>query len=883
MAPTTLDFMRPLWHALARRLAVLCVATLATTAGAQVPGRNLTLLAHHDEFPIPPAGVDAPYSSCWSYVHSDGREYALLGVATGTAIYNVTDPANSYRVGFIPGPTSGWREMKSYRNWIYIVTEGRGPGQGLQIVRMTDPEHPVLVRTYTDGFIRSHTVSVDVPRRLLYCNGTWDETRVTGIRVLSLITPENPIEVGRWPAEFPVPDTSYVHDSAPIGTRVYASSIGTGRQRVLDATNPSQLSEIASWTYPGALTHSSWPDPSGRWLYVTDETNGEPLKIFDLADLAAPVLAGSLTPNPQAIVHNAYVDGNRLYLACYTEGIRILDITDPVHPAEFAWADSYAGPSGGIGGVWNVCPYFPSGIVIASDMQSGLYVYRPTFDYGRLRVELADAGLERCGIGDACCCYPDVCTCAGHGSAGRARPGDGELQHLEANPFMVHLVTQGDSLAAPLDGVVQFAPRQGTHTVAVHRFGYFDALATVHVAEDQLTTVQLTMVPRPTGQLSGTVSGEGRAPLPETDLKLVGTPLHASTDDAGNYRFEHAPLGTYPLEIHAPGHRPESFQHSVGPVGTLNISLAPTHTWDAFETATGWIVGHAGDQASAGVWERAQPSGISTPRGPRDILWTPEHDDGGSDVPGPTEPKSDRTPGSGTWCFMTGRNPGTNDPDAHDLDGGVTTLASPPLNLSGMLLPRIGVWVWLFSHHPRIGHPSADDWLAVSISFNGGTSWVPVDTLRGPREGWEELTIPVQAFGVPSSQVRVRFVAADLGDPSIVEMAIDDVTTYDAALPLLEGPREPQRRGPLKAWPLPFTETVAIELDLPVKGRADVTVFDVLGRRIRTLADREAPAGRLRLHWNGVDDDGRQVGAGLYLARATFHGESSWLRLVRTR
>ena len=40
--------------------------------------------------------------------------------------------------------------------------------------------------------------------------------------------------------------------------------------------------ELVSWTYPGAFTHNAWPDDSGDFLYVTDEVNGQPLKIFDI-------------------------------------------------------------------------------------------------------------------------------------------------------------------------------------------------------------------------------------------------------------------------------------------------------------------------------------------------------------------------------------------------------------------------------------------------------------------------------------------------------------------------------------------------------------------------------------------------------------------------
>ena len=158
-----------------------------------------------------------------------------------------------------------------------------------------------------------------------------------------------------WPGGFIAgEDSRYVHDCLPAGNRVYASSVYSGYVRVLDVANPAAPFEMTSWTYPGGFTHNAWPDTSGRYLYVTDEQNGQTLRVFDISSLGAPDVAYELTSNPNSIVHNAHVKGHELYLANYTEGSRVMDISDPAHPAEFAFSDSYPGPSGGYGGVWGI-------------------------------------------------------------------------------------------------------------------------------------------------------------------------------------------------------------------------------------------------------------------------------------------------------------------------------------------------------------------------------------------------------------------------------------------------------------------------------------------------------------------------------------------------
>ncbi len=840
-------------------LAALAALTSAAPASA-IPSRNMTLLAHLDEYGTPPSGQQYAYSACWSYIHPDGREYAVIGTGTGTAVYNVTNPTATYRVGFIPGPVSVWREMKSYRTWIYIVTEGLGVGQGLQIVRMTDPEHPVLAATYATHFVRSHTVSVDTTRALLVCNGTRNAAgQLAGMYVLSLANPEAPLEIGRWPPDPPPVDAAhYVHDCVLVGDRLFAASIYAGIERVLTVADPTAPGEIAEWTYPGAYyTHSSWPDATGRWLYVTDEQNGQPLRVFDIANLAAPALVNGITSNPAAIVHNPRVVGSELYLANYTEGVRVLDITDPAHPAEFAWADSYPGISGGYGGVWEVCPYFPSGIIIASDMETGLYVYRPVRNYGLLRVHLVDAD--------------------GGSTEGRR----------------VNLVTQGDSLATPPDGILQFAPTPGVHTVSVNAFGYYEAKATAMVSLGAVTPVTLTLVPRPAGRFGGTVRDAlTNAPIFGADVQIG--PLHAQTSSGGDYGFTLVPADQYRIEVHAAGYAPTMIQRSIAPSDPgQDFRLRRAPIYDDFATETGWVAGAPGDDATSGQWVRVAPLGTGEPPGQlfhpaasamRRPSIRPLHEAPAATAPGTPQPYFDHTPGADSMCFVTGQGTNSYDPDEADVDFGHTTLTSPPYDLSAMVRPTIGYWRWFYSWFAGTGQPDPDDGLTALLSNDNGITWVPVETARGRHDVWEEHTIAVGDYVTPSHQVRVRFVAADLGVPSTVEAAIDDFEAYDG----YAGPADvpPGRAAPLHfraPWPNPAAGRVTLVLETPAPGAGVVDVHDASGRIVRHLWIGTVPGVTLELRWDGADDQGRAVPSGLYFVRARVGGREAVVRLARTR
>jgi uncharacterized repeat protein (TIGR01451 family) len=67
--------------------------------------------------------------------------------------------------------------------------------------------------------------------------------------------------------------------------------------------------------------------------------------------------------------------------------------------------------------------------------------------------------------------------------------------------------------------------------------------------------------------------------------------------------------------------------------------------------------------------------------------------------------------------------------------------------------------------------------------------------------------------------------------------------------------------------PNPFRDRVTIRFDLPAPGEASLVVFDVTGRRVRTIVSGRLDAGRYAPVWDGRDDAGSRVAAGVYFVR----------------
>jgi len=70
-------------------------------------------------------------------------------------------------------------------------------------------------------------------------------------------------------------------------------------------------------------------------------------------------------------------------------------------------------------------------------------------------------------------------------------------------------------------------------------------------------------------------------------------------------------------------------------------------------------------------------------------------------------------------------------------------------------------------------------------------------------------------------------------------------------------------------YPNPFNPTTNIELSLPRSGHVEVEVFNILGRRVCRLIDRELPAGTHRIVFDGKSDDGTPLATGVYFYRIT--------------
>jgi V8-like Glu-specific endopeptidase len=157
--------------------------------------------------------------------------------------------------------------------------------------------------------------------------------------------------------------------------------------------------------------------------------------------------------------------------------------------------------------------------------------------------------------------------------------------------------------------------------------------------------------------------------------------------------------------------------------------------------------------------------------------WTvenlPELTDGGWETGVPVDNNMGDPPADGDGsgrCFLTGNAVGDS-----DVEGASTILTSPILDASEGT-PIIAYYRWFSNSH---GPNPFEDSLVVEVSADGGQSWAPLETV-GPGGSevngeWFRVEFAVADFVPLTNQFRIRFIASDTGEDSIVEAGIDGV------------------------------------------------------------------------------------------------------------
>ncbi|MBT8261965.1 MAG: choice-of-anchor B family protein [Bacteroidia bacterium] len=325
----------------------------------------------------------------------NGDEYAIVALEEGTVFIDISDPLNPVYLGNLTSHTdpSSWRDVKTYNNHAFIVSEASGHGmQVFDLTRLRNVTNPPVNFTedaHYNGFGSAHNIVINEDTGYAYGVGT--DTFGGGSHFVNIQDPLNPVAAGGYSNDGYTHDAQVIiysgPDSAYTGREILISS-GGGFEivSIVDVTDKSNPVGISTMSYSNSgYTHQAWFTEDHRYLLLGDEFDESNVGfntrtiVFDLLDLDNPQFSFDFFGTTTAIDHNGYVKGDRYYLANYSAGFREIDVSDigNQNMSEMAFFDTYPPDNNAsYDGAWNVYPFFGSGNILISDRSGGFFLVK---------------------------------------------------------------------------------------------------------------------------------------------------------------------------------------------------------------------------------------------------------------------------------------------------------------------------------------------------------------------------------------------------------------------------------------------------------------------------------------------------------------------------
>lgn len=714
-------------------------------------------------------------SNLWGYADEMGNEYAIVGLSGGVSIVDVTDPTTPVEVFFEPGLNSIWREVKTYNNYAYITTEAN---EGMMIIDLNPLPGAITSANVTHFFgpagnpwISAHSLFIDETTGVLFLHGS---NRGNGGVILYDLnsSPTNPTELGEF-------DNWYVHDSYSRGDTLYSAHIYDGFFTVTDVSNPASITIMGGpQNTPKNFAHNCWLSDNGDYLFTTDEVSGSWLTSYDITDLSdikeLDRIRNSETSG--SIAHNTYWINNYLVTSYYRDGVTIHDVTDPSNMILVGHYDTSPLSGDGFNGAWGVYPYLPSGNLLVSDIEQGLFVLAP--DYQRA------AYLEG-NVTDA-------------------------VTGVNLNNVHVEVVSTPNFDNTDLAGQYSTGvATAGTYDVIYTKAGYYPETVSVNLVSATTVTQDVALVPIATTTLSGTVTLDGTT-TPINNIQVVITnndySYSAVTNSAGVYTISGFVLDTANNE----------FNITVGGWGyvtycadgitvdgtAMNFSLEQGF-YDDFALDFGWTTSAT---SPTGHWVRETPI-------PAFVGFTISN------------PGTDITSDCSNKAFVTG-NADNNMASVDDVDDGNAILTSPVFNTTGLSDAWISLHVW-FANDGGTGAPN--DTLILTL-LDGSNAYVIAKYRLGnfPFSSWNLRTFRVNDYTAATTNLRLRVTVTDYNPGHVVDAAID-VFRVTEGNPLTGLPEQVMIQNGLEVYPNPASESITVN---SVYTLQTVQVIDMTGKMV---------------------------------------------------
>lgn len=707
-------------------------------------------------------------SDIWGYVDQQGNEYALVGMNDGgISVVNISDPANPNEVFFTAGPSTIWRDLKVWEDYAYITNEASG---GLTIIDLsTLPNDPNLDVTNYDsgGWGAAHNLFID-ENGICYVFGA--NAGNDGVRFLDLTQdPMAPMPIGGW-------SPWYAHDGMVRGDTMYIANVEEGFFSIVDVSDKSNPQLLATHPTGNNYTHNVWLSDDGNYLFTTDEVPNGYLGAYDISDLS-DIQEIDLTisaPGTNTIIHNTHFLNEYLITSYYTYGITIHDVSRPSNMVEVGHYDTspFVGP--GFSGSWGAYPWLPSGLILASDVETGLHILEPTY-------------VRACWLEGS---ITDANTTA-------------PIMNAEVSLLNIEADALSDFAGAYKTGY----HTGGTYTMVTAAAGYApDTITGLELVNGQVTLQDVQLVPLVPFDLTGQVTEVGSGdPIENAKLSFRSHfyDHDITTDMSGNFTINGFLEAEYDVYVGNWGHKNVCLQGFLDENSTPVDFELETGYYDDFSVDLGWqVTGNAG----SGAWARGEPQG--------------QYFD-----PFQIVPNDDLLSDCGTEAFVTG----IFGQVGQGAVSGTTVLTSPEFDATLYTDPHVNFYFWFTNI--GLGIPPND---TLRIELDNGIETVTVENITPSTNemmDWFLRSFAVADHLTPTANTKLMLTAKkpDTNDPELLEVVVD---LFQVTGQSIVSVPENEFSDQLLLRPNPSNGTFVLDMNIAPDERMDLQIFNLQGKSV---------------------------------------------------
>ncbi len=171
------------------------------------------------------------------------------------------------------------------------------------------------------------------------------------------------------------------------------------------------------------------------------------------------------------------------------------------------------------------------------------------------------------------------------------------------------------------------------------------------------------------------------------------------------------------------------------------------------------------------------------------------------------------------------------------------------------------------------------------ISVDGTVVWASEENSPVQDINWTKQTIDISSPAASESDIKIRFgLVSDQsgvsGGWTLDDVMVNDTRFLDSYDPGEKNINLPERLILKPNYPNPFNLSTYITVEFPEQGAGSLKIYSVLGRLVRTVAEKDFEPGLYKFIWDGKDDSGRPCSSGIYFYRAASNGAVSTKKMI---